>query len=108
MKLFKEYFLYAFDFVGVCNRKDFWITFACVIVMYAVSIGLLFLGVVGQLISILIGLVLFVPTVSLIVRRLHDTDRSAKNLLWWLFPFVGALIVFIMLTEKTRYVIPEK
>ena len=106
MKAIKNYFKYSFDFVGVCGRKEFWIVYPIVLFFYTVSTVLMFINFACQIIGILISLALLIPTLSLIVRRLHDTDRSAKYLLWWLFPFFGAVIVFIMLFEKTRYQIP--
>lgn len=49
------------------------------------------------IISSLVGLVLLLPSVAVLVRRLHDTDRSG----WWywiiLIPVIGwlALIYFL-------------
>lgn len=107
MKAIKNYFKYAVDFVGVCGRKEFWIVYSLVLVVQALCIVFLFLGPLGQLISILISLSLALPTLSIMVRRLHDTDRSGLYLLWLLFPFVGFIIILTMLAEKTRYFIPE-
>lgn len=56
------------------------------------------LGPVGSIIS----LVFFLPGLSVLVRRLHDTDRSG----WWvwilLIPIVGfiVLLVFMLLPSK--------
>ena len=40
-------------------------------------------GVVVALVSLLLGLVLFVASVTLGIRRLHDRNKSG----WWLLPF---------------------
>ena len=52
--------------------------------------GGIFGGVAG-----LIGLVLFLPSLGLSIRRLHDTGRSG----WWLLidfvPFIGAVVLLI-------------
>jgi len=108
MKAVKNYFLYTFDYLGVVSRKEFWTIFPFVMALEILSLVLLFGSFVAQIISFVIFLVLLLPTVSLIVRRLHDTDRSAKYLLWWLVPFVGMVVVLIFLTEKTKYIIPEE
>ena len=44
----------------------------------------------------LIFFALAIPTISVFVRRLHDTDRKGW---WWLFSFVpfGGLVLFIWL-----------
>lgn len=53
-------------------------------------------------ITIIITLALFLPGLSLLVRRLHDIDRTG----WWywiaLIPIVGAivLLVFVLLPSK--------
>jgi len=108
MNSFKNYFKYTFDFVGVASRKEFWPVFLCVLAVYILAFVFLFLSIVFQVISLIVSLLLLLPTLSLIVRRLHDTDRGAKTLLWWLVPFAGMVIVLIFLTEKTKYVISSK
>lgn len=103
MKSIKEFFLYGFDFVGVTDRRGFWIPMSCVVVIEALLGGLSLLGTVFQLLLILAFLVLLTPTLAIIARRLHDTDRSALNLLWLLLPLVGPVIIFIYCAEKTKY-----
>lgn len=57
------------------------------------------LGGVGTIIFMIIGLIVWLyflcPSISVIVRRLHDTGRSG----WWywiiLVPFVGGLVLLI-------------
>ena len=52
--------------------------------------------------SVILNLALFLPGISVLVRRLHDTDRSG----WWywiaLIPIVGfiVLLVFMLLPSK--------
>lgn len=41
--------------------------------------------------------ILLVPWFSLICRRMHDANRSALNLLWFLLPWVGLLCYFGLL-----------
>jgi len=59
---------------------------------WSVSVG-------GGPIATITGLVLFLPGLSVLVRRLHDTDRSG----WWvwisLVPLIGliVLLVFVLL-----------
>ena len=53
------------------------------------------------LIAAVLGLLNVVPSVAVLVRRLHDTDRSG----WWfwivLIPWVGAIILFVILIVMT-------
>jgi len=38
---------------------------------------------------------LLIPNLSVSVRRLHDTGRSAWNLLWAFLPFIGCIILIV-------------
>ena len=62
---------------------------------YSGSSGVVWAGL--ALLCLIIGVVALVPSVSIAVRRLHDSNRSA----WWLLinfvPFVGFLIFLVML-----------
>lgn len=46
---------------------------------------------------IVVVLVLFLPNLSMIIRRLHDTDRSGGWFWIGLVPFVGSIIVFVFM-----------
>lgn len=105
MEKIKNYFKFAFDFVGVASRAEFWIPFGIFMLIQIVFCGLAFLGTFFQVALIILVAVLAVPNLSIMVRRLHDTDRSALNLLWLLLPVVGLLIVLIFCMEKTKYFI---
>lgn len=85
------------QFSGRAGQAEYW--------WVALPYGLLSL-VLFQLNVVLwvaVYLVMLVPTVALVTRRLHDTDRSG----WWqlvsLIPFVGfvVLVVFLCL-EGTK------
>ncbi len=53
--------------------------------------GLLAIGIIP---TIIVGLVLFLPSLAVLVRRLHDTGRSGW---WWFIGFVpGASIVLLV------------
>lgn len=85
------------DFSGRANRKQFWLYALWLIVVYMV------IGVVaavlgekaGNAVIALVWLALIVPNLAMIVRRLHDTDRSG----WWVLisflPLIGGLILFV-------------
>ncbi|MFN8156617.1 MAG: DUF805 domain-containing protein [Candidatus Nanopelagicales bacterium] len=61
--------------------------------------GALF-AVVGLVFAVVV-LALFIPTISVLVRRLHDTDKSG----WWywigLVPFGGIVLLVFMVLEST-------
>ena len=105
MKYIKEFFCYTFDFVGVTSRKKFWIT---MLIVLSVNLVISLLGLFINLflaIEFIFALVTFLPSLSIAARRLHDTDRTAWNLCWLLFPFVGLIIISVYCSEKTKYLV---
>lgn len=105
MTYMKEFFKYSFDFVGVSNRKSFWLTMLLVCSVNILVSLLCFINDYILIIETVILIVGMIPSLSLTARRLHDTDRSAWNLLWLLFPFVGIVIIAVYCSEKTKYII---
>jgi uncharacterized membrane protein YhaH (DUF805 family) len=48
------------------------------------------------------ALITFLPNLAVVVRRLHDTDRSGWAILFGLIPFVGGLILlYFYVSEGT-------
>lgn len=85
------------DFSGRANRKQFWLYALWLVVVYIV-IGILSAALgekAGNAVIALVWLALIVPNLAMIVRRLHDTDRSG----WWVLisflPLIGGLILFV-------------
>ena len=89
------------------TRSEYWwwVLFTLIVGIVATIIDAVVFGSDGMgagLLSIIATIALFLPGLSLIVRRLHDTDRSG----WWfwisLIPIVGGiiLIVFMLLPSK--------
>ena len=96
-------FIKYFQFSGRARRKEYWL-FLLSCGVGGIITGVLdwFLGTpvheesgTGALTGLLILLIL-IPGMSLVVRRLHDTDRSGWWILLGLIPFFG-LIVFVFM-----------
>lgn len=81
-------------FDGRSQRKEYWMfTLFHFIITIILSI---IAGVIdSNILSILYGLAVFIPSLAVSVRRLHDTNRTG----WWvlinIIPLIG-LIVFII------------
>lgn len=65
----------------------------------------------GMIFSSIIGLAIFLPSLAVMVRRLHDTGKSGWWILISLIPFVGWIILIIFLLKpsepyENRYGIP--
>jgi len=55
------------------------------------------LGALGMVLWVVIALATVVPTLAAAVRRLHDTGRSGWFYLLSFIPFVGGIIVLVLL-----------
>lgn len=83
-------------FSGRACRSEYWF-FQLALFIVGVLIGIL-AGVTTPEVSYLswvVQIAVFVPCLALMVRRLHDTGRSAWNLLWVLLPVIGGLVLLI-------------
>ena len=92
-------------FAGRATRSEFWWWWLFSSLVYAVAFLLaLILGgssssdgvsAVAIIIYLVAGLALILPSISVMVRRLHDIDRSG----WWywigLVPCVGPIILIV-------------
>ena len=98
------------EFSGRSRRKEYWMFTLLMLIAGIVSgtiegilgINTMVGGIYGPLTTLLI-LGTIVPSISVGIRRLHDTDRSG----WWLLiaviPLIGGLILlFFFVSEGTR------
>ena len=86
-------------FDGRASRKEFWM-FALLNSIFALIVSIVGPYAVGSLgkINVLYGLyilAIFLPSLALTVRRLHDTNRNG----WWIFilliPLIGGIVLLI-------------
>jgi len=87
---------FFFDFRGRINRARYWLALLIFLIVDVVLslIGLAVgKGLTFQVVSYGLNLAMFLSTIALSIKRLHDRDRSA----WWLLSFyiVPALIVAV-------------
>ena len=85
------------DFEGRVGRQEFWM-------FVGISVGIqIALDIVGlDFVSMILALALFVPSIALGARRLHDTGRSGWLQLLGLIPIIGWIILIIWCAEKTH------
>lgn len=89
------------DFQGRTSREDYWwAVLGCFLLSLVVGIICGWLGLVGKIISGLLSLVLFIPELSLNVRRLHDINKSGFWLLIGLIPLVGGIILLLLAIKE--------
>jgi uncharacterized membrane protein YhaH (DUF805 family) len=83
------------DFSGRARRKEYWL-FILLYLIAAVIAGIIdavaaTMGIIG----IILTLGLFIPSLSVGVRRLHDINRSGWWMLIGLIPLIGAIVLIV-------------
>ena len=92
----KQAFQNIFTYQGRASRSAYWwfALFSVIALIVAVFLATA-LKSFGSVIDIIISIGLFLTSLSLTVRRLHDTDRSG----WWYLitfvPFVGGIVLLV-------------
>lgn len=54
-------------------------------------------GFIFSILASAYSVFIFLPGLAVLVRRLHDSGRSAWNLLWWLLPAIGWIVLVVLL-----------
>ena len=83
------------DFSGRARRKEYWL-FILLYLIAAVIAGIIdavaaTMGIIG----IILTLGLFIPSLSVGVRRLHDINRIGWWMLIGLIPLIGAIVLIV-------------
>ena len=103
----KSYFLRWKDFHGRSSRSEYWWAVLSVTIISAL-LGFIvgFFGALAglpmttiQLLLVPIQIFLTIASFALVIRRLHDTDRSG----WWYFIFltvIGIIVLIIWYCQK--------
>jgi uncharacterized membrane protein YhaH (DUF805 family) len=88
-------------FSGRARRKEYWyfILFNIIIIMLLTNLDNV-VWLFSQryeigLFSSIYSLAVFIPSLAVLVRRLHDTGRSAWWLLLALIPIIGTIVLLI-------------
>lgn len=99
------------QFSGRACRSEYWFwTLATFLLGFAITLIGTILGITMNSVEIinatntltnLLTLAFFIPGLAVSVRRLHDTGRSAWNLLWALLPFIGAIVLIVFACQPS-------
>lgn len=110
------------DFSGRSRRKEYWMFTLFILLVYVVFFTLLAVGggltglfepgagteipVVGWIVMgllVIFALAIFIPALAVVVRRLHDQDKSGWFILIQFIPYIGGIIMLIfMCIEGTK------
>ncbi|MCT4664115.1 MAG: DUF805 domain-containing protein [Flavobacteriales bacterium] len=93
------------NFQGRARRKEYWMF---ILFNFLISVGLSIieniLGLASStgtgMISSLYSIAVLVPSIAVAIRRLHDTGKSGWNLLWFLLPVIGWIILIVYYVKE--------
>ena len=107
-------------FTGRARRSEYWWFTGCYIVIQIIfnfaSLGMLAGTMSGdisyndpsysifQTMSVIVGLGLFLPSLAVTVRRLHDIGKSGWNILCAAIPIVGVIVVLVWMCQDSDVV----
>ncbi len=88
-------------FTGRASRDEFW-WFVLFVLLVWIAANVIDAALGSPLLQLVVSLALLVPWLAVVVRRLHDADRSG----WWalllLLPVIGLIaLIVIGLTRGT-------
>jgi uncharacterized membrane protein YhaH (DUF805 family) len=81
-------------FSGRARRSEFWWYTLFAFVLYLV-VALVDAAMKTTLLGLIVSLGLFLPSLAVTVRRLHDTGRSGWWILIGLIPLVGGIVLIV-------------
>ena len=105
------------DFSGRTSRKDYWMAYLGNLVVGLIlgaAIGIFtgigtvisedlgaVIGVIGTVITSLYSLIILIPSISIIVRRLHDQGKSGMIYVWCLLGSlccgIGSIVLLVFM-----------
>ena len=91
------------DFNGRARRSEYWYftLFNIIAILVLAGIGAV-LGIVGSALLIIYYLGILVPTIAVVVRRLHDVGKSGWFYFIVLIPLVGSIwLIVLFCTDST-------
>ena len=96
------------NFSGRASRSEFWWWYVFTIILSAIAWGIENLtglrgdGTFAGILTYVVGFVLFLATLAVAVRRLHDTGRSG----WWVLLYflccIGQIILIVFWVQASQ------
>lgn len=112
----QDFLLKTFAYNGRSSRRSFWLTQLVIFVFLLLMVLVLLMANTPlqqiELFITIANLIIAFPVLSLVARRLHDINRSAWNLLWFI-TVIGAVYVYYLNTKngdqaENKYGSPSK
>ena len=95
LEVLKKYFVIE----GRARRKEFWMFVLCNLVIsvpFAILGMIPIIGFLFRIVSTVYSLAVFIPGITVGIRRLHDTNRTGWTLMLYLTLLAGPIIIVLM------------
>jgi uncharacterized membrane protein YhaH (DUF805 family) len=96
----KDGFDHYVKFDGRASRPAYWWWFLFA-VLVAIAASLVDMAIDAPVLRSLTGLALFLPGISVAIRRLHDTNRSGWWILIGLIPIIGWIVLLVFYLQQS-------
>ena len=103
IEAYKKFITNYATFSGCSSRSDYWYVVLCnFIIGLAISLLTSITGIKEMVyLSYIYSLATLVPSIAIVVRRLHDINKSGWYYLMALIPLAGPIIVLVyLLTDR--------
>lgn len=87
-----------FDYQGIASRSEFWL-FVLFSWISSFAVGLVDALVPGEVLGSIWNLLLFIPTVTCAIRRMHDVDHRG----WYLLIPLYNIIMLVFPSRPNRW-----
>ena len=98
------------DFNGRARRKEYWmfvlinLLFSMVAAFLDRMFGIAWTDLGYGPLYLIYGLILFIPSLAVLVRRLHDIGKSGWMVLISFIPLIGVFwLLFLLVTDSSPY-----
>ena len=113
MDAVKHVFSNYATFSGRARRSEYWyfVLFSMIVSAVLSRIGKQVpMEVAGQVVMVtqsklqsIYSLVVFIPTLAVVVRRLHDVGKSGWNYFWLFLPIIGWIMMLVWLCREGEH-----
>jgi uncharacterized membrane protein YhaH (DUF805 family) len=85
------------DIQGRASRSEYWWFFLFCLIINTIAMF------INQNLEVITSLLLLLPSLTVMIRRLHDVDKSGWWVLILLLPIIGLLVIlYFMIIEGTK------
>lgn len=105
MKWFLKCIRNYVNFSGRARRTEFWyfILFSCLLLIVAMALDVVCFNTPYGVFYLLVALFLFLPQLAVSARRLHDTGRTSKWLLWNYLALLAWAVAALVLSGLSAF-----